>query len=90
MIEQEIAIPTKAGAVDTFICHPERGGPWPVILFLMDAPGMREELRDMARRFATVGYTCCCPISITGTAKAWWSTPVPSPRTARSGSACSR
>src|SRR5215469_2765352 len=45
MIEQEIAIPTKAGAVDTFICHPERGGPWPVILFLMDAPGIREELR---------------------------------------------
>jgi len=61
MIEQEIAIPTKAGAVDTFICHPERGGPWPVILFLMDAPGMREELRDMARRFATVGYYVLLP-----------------------------
>ena len=61
MIEQEIAIPTKDGAVDTFICHPERGGPFPVILFLMDAPGMREELRDMARRFATVGYYVLLP-----------------------------
>jgi carboxymethylenebutenolidase len=26
------------------------------VLLLMDAPGMREELRDMARRLATVGY----------------------------------
>ena len=61
MIEQEIAIPTKAGEVDSFICHPERGGPWPVILFLMDAPGMREELRNLARRFATVGYYVLLP-----------------------------
>ncbi len=29
----------------TFICHPERDGPYPVILFFMDAPGIREELR---------------------------------------------
>src|ERR1700743_3058132 len=56
MIEQQLDIATKDGAMSTFICHPERGGPFPVILFLMDAPGMREELRDMARRFATVGY----------------------------------
>jgi carboxymethylenebutenolidase len=61
MIEQEIAIPTKAGEVDSFICHPERGGPWPAIIFYMDAPGMREELRDMARRLATVGYYVLLP-----------------------------
>jgi carboxymethylenebutenolidase len=61
MIEQEIAIPTKAGEVDSFICHPERGGPWPAIIFYMDAPGIREELRDMARRLATVGYYVLLP-----------------------------
>ena len=61
MIEQEIAIPTRDGAVDSFICHPERNGPHPAIIFYMDAPGIREELRDMARRLATVGYYVVLP-----------------------------
>jgi carboxymethylenebutenolidase len=61
MIEQEITIATKDGEVETFICHPERDGPWPAIIFYMDAPGMREELRDMARRLATVGYYVLLP-----------------------------
>jgi carboxymethylenebutenolidase len=61
MIEKQIDLPTKAGAMDTFICHPERRGPWPAIIFYMDAPGIREELRDMARRLATVGYYVLLP-----------------------------
>ena len=61
MIEHQIEIPTKAGKVDTFICHPERGGPHPAIIFYMDAPAIREELRDMARRLATVGYYVLLP-----------------------------
>ncbi len=61
MIEQQIEIPTKAGRVDTFICHPERGGPHPVVIFYMDAPAIREELRDMVRRLATVGYYVLLP-----------------------------
>src|SRR5579862_3178273 len=55
MIEQQIDIPTKDGRITTFITHPDRGGPFPVILFYMDAPAIREELRDMARRLATSG-----------------------------------
>jgi carboxymethylenebutenolidase len=61
MIDQQIEIPTKDGNVTTFISHPERDGPHPVILFYMDAPGIREELRDMARRFATSGYYVMLP-----------------------------
>jgi len=61
MIEQQLEIPTEDGHTTTFICYPERDGPHPVILFLMDAPGIREELRDMARRFATVGYYVLLP-----------------------------
>ena len=56
MIDQQIDIPAKDGNITTFISHPERDGPYPVILFYMDAPGIREELRDMARRLATSGY----------------------------------
>jgi carboxymethylenebutenolidase len=61
MIDQQIDIPTKDGHTTTFISHPERVGPHPVILFYMDAPGIREELRDMARRLATSGYYVMLP-----------------------------
>jgi carboxymethylenebutenolidase len=61
MIERQLDIATAAGAMSTFICHPERNGPHPVILFFMDAPGIREELRDMARRLASVGYYVMLP-----------------------------
>jgi carboxymethylenebutenolidase len=61
MIDQTVEIETKDGRVTTFIAHPERGGPYPLVLFYMDAPGIREELRDMARRIASVGYYVMLP-----------------------------
>ena len=61
MIDQQIEIPTKDGHTTTFITHPERGGPFPVIIFYMDAPAIREELRDMARRLGTSGYYVMLP-----------------------------
>jgi carboxymethylenebutenolidase len=61
MIEQTVEIATKDGSTTTYISHPERGGPFPIILFFMDAPAIREELRDMARRIAAVGYYVMLP-----------------------------
>jgi carboxymethylenebutenolidase len=61
MIERTLEIPTRDGATITFICHPERGGPHPLIIFYMDAPAIREELRDMVRRLASVGYVVMLP-----------------------------
>jgi len=40
MIEQTVEIATKDGKTTTFIVHPERGGPHPIILFFMDAPAI--------------------------------------------------
>ncbi|MEM9611878.1 MAG: dienelactone hydrolase family protein [Actinomycetota bacterium] len=60
MQERYEALTTDDGTMETFIVHPDiepgNPGPWPVVLFLMDAPGMREEIRDMSRRLATAGY----------------------------------
>ena len=61
MIEQEIDLATAAGEMNTFITRPDSVGPHPVVIFLMDAPGKREELHDMARRIATVGYYVMLP-----------------------------
>ncbi len=61
MIEQHLDIATPDGAMNTFVVHPDEGGPHPVVLFYMDAPGKREELHDMARRIASVGYYVVLP-----------------------------
>ena len=56
MHEREIDLETRDGRMPVFITHPEEGGPHPTVIFFMDALGIREELRDMARRIGTVGY----------------------------------
>ena len=64
MIEAFVDIDTSdptGRPMNTFVVHPEEHGPHPVVLFLMDAPGMREEIRDMARRLATAGYYVMAP-----------------------------
>jgi carboxymethylenebutenolidase len=61
MIERHLDIATADGAMNSFVVYPEEGGPFPVVLFYMDAPGKREELHDMARRIAAVGYFVVLP-----------------------------
>ncbi len=61
MIEAEVELQTPDGVMSTFTTCPDEGGPFPAIFFYMDAPGMREELRDMARRIATTGYYVVLP-----------------------------
>ena len=61
MIDRNLDIPTPDGAVNTFITHPEEGGPHPAVIFYMDAPGKREELHDMARRLGSAGYYVILP-----------------------------
>jgi carboxymethylenebutenolidase len=64
MLEQTLDIAGKDGAMATFICRPERGS-HPAVVLLMDGPRIREELRDMARRLASVGYCVLLPNFIT-------------------------
>lgn len=47
--------------MNTFIVRPDGDGPFPVVLFYMDAPGIRDELYDMARRIAAEGYYVMLP-----------------------------
>jgi carboxymethylenebutenolidase len=61
MIDRHLDIPTKDGLMNTFITHPEEDGPHPLVVFLMDAPGKREELHDMARRLGSAGYYVMLP-----------------------------
>ena len=61
MQERHVNLTTSQGAMDTFVVHPDGDGPFPVVLFYMDAPAIREELYDMARRIAGEGYYVALP-----------------------------
>jgi carboxymethylenebutenolidase len=61
MIEMMTDIPTGEGAMDAFVVHPEEGGPHPAVVVLTDIWGLREELFDVARRIAVVGYHVTVP-----------------------------
>ena len=61
MIERRVEIETPEGSMTTFEYHPEEGGPYPIVLYLMDAPSIRPALRDMASRLATAGYYVLLP-----------------------------
>jgi carboxymethylenebutenolidase len=60
-MEREIRIATPSGSMRTFIAHPDGDGPYPVGLIYMDAPGYRDALRDIARRYAAAGYLAVAP-----------------------------
>lgn len=74
MFEEHVDIATRDGAMNTFVVYPEEGGPHPVVLFYMDAPGKREELHDMARRLASVGYFVVLPNLYYRRTRDWWLT----------------
>ena len=56
MQESHLDLTTPDGEMPTWVTRPDGDGPYPVVLFLMDAPGMRDEIRHMASRLATAGY----------------------------------
>ncbi|MDQ2803608.1 MAG: dienelactone hydrolase family protein, partial [Pseudomonadota bacterium] len=61
MFERAVNVTTKHGVMPSFLVGPEGPGRAPGIIFYMDAPGIREELRNMCRRIAKQGYVCLLP-----------------------------
>ena len=61
MPEFQVEIATRDGNVECFAAHPDGDGPFPPVILYMDVVGIREELRDFARRIANEGYFCLLP-----------------------------
>jgi carboxymethylenebutenolidase len=61
VIDKIIDIPTTDGRMDSVVTYPEEGGPFPAVIVLMDIWGLREELFDIARKIAVVGYHVTVP-----------------------------
>lgn len=62
MSQTEVSIPTPDGEARAFVFLPDAGdGPWPAVLFFMDAPAIRPALFDMSQRLANHGYYVLLP-----------------------------
>ena len=60
-MESTLQIPCANGSIPTFIVEPAGLETAPAVIILMDAPGIRDELRGFARRIARAGYICLLP-----------------------------
>jgi carboxymethylenebutenolidase len=54
-------IPTADGLCPVHLLTPEGKGPWPAVIFYMDAFGIRPALIGMAQRLASHGYAVLLP-----------------------------
>lgn len=61
MKELSLLIPTPDGEMPVFAAIPQNVACAPGVLVYMDVFGPREELRDIARRFASCGYLAVLP-----------------------------
>ena len=50
-----VEVPTSDGAADAYLARPDGDGPFPAVLFFMDAFGLRPRLAEMAERIAARG-----------------------------------
>ncbi|MCB1739461.1 MAG: dienelactone hydrolase family protein [Gammaproteobacteria bacterium] len=61
MSERFVDVTSKHGTIPSFMACPDTPGAHPAIILYMDAPGIREELRNITRRIAKQGYVCILP-----------------------------
>ena len=61
MIERRIALEKEGGTLDARLYLPSAGGPWPLVVFYMDAFGLRPSLTAMAARLGDGGYAVVQP-----------------------------
>lgn len=61
MIEKLINIDTQDGTCDAYVAYPEGIADLPIVLFYMDAIGLRPRIFSMASRLASHGYFVLAP-----------------------------
>ncbi len=61
MSKTEVSIPTLDGDARAYAFKPQGQGPWPAVIFYMDAPAIRPTLFEMCERLAARGYYVLLP-----------------------------
>ena len=58
---QDVDIKTADGVMDAKLFQPEGTGPWPAVIMITDAMGIRPSFEDMAKRLSAAGYVVLLP-----------------------------
>ncbi len=61
MPNEQVTIATREGDCPSHVMIPVGDGPWPAVIFYMDAGGIRPAVLDMAQRLADAGYVVLLP-----------------------------
>ncbi len=61
MSQQQVSIETKDGVCKAWFLTPDGKGPWPGVVFYMDAFGIRPAMIEMANHIAKQGYVVLLP-----------------------------
>jgi carboxymethylenebutenolidase len=70
MVDTDVEVKTSAGTCDAALIHPKGKGRWPAVILFVDIFGLRQTMRDMAKRLAANGYTVLVPNPYYRTTKA--------------------
>lgn len=57
----EVEVPGEDGTIEGYLAQPNGEGPFAAILLIHENRGLTEHIRDVARRFAKVGYVGLAP-----------------------------
>ena len=61
MPNEQTTISTRDGECSSHVATPASDGPWPAVIFYMDAGGIRPVAVEMAQRLADAGYVVLLP-----------------------------
>ena len=61
MSQEQVIIQAKDGECKAYVLTPEGTGPWPAVIFYMDAFGIRPGMIEMAQHVANGGYVVLLP-----------------------------
>src|SRR3954469_4030716 len=61
MQRTDVNVNTADGVFPSFLVMPDGDGPWPAVIFFMDAGGVRAAMVEMAEQLAGMGYVVLLP-----------------------------
>jgi carboxymethylenebutenolidase len=61
MAQETVSIQTADGTCTTYVLTPEGAGPWPAVIYYMDAFAIRPAIFEMAKHLTDAGYLVLLP-----------------------------
>ena len=61
MSQEQVTLQAKDGSCQAYVLTPDGDGPWPAVIFYMDAFGIRPGMIQMATHVASQGYVVLLP-----------------------------